>query len=343
MSIAELLFDLRRRDIRVWAEGDQLRCDAPWGALTPDLRDRLRQCKSEVLEFLRTARRLARQERAIVPLQQQGSRPAVFASPGHNGDVFCYRALARHMGEDQPFFGLEPPGLDGHSAPLTRVEDLAAYFAAQIRAFQPEGPYVIAGYCAGGTVAFELGRQLDEAGADVRLVALFGSPYPSWYRVATQRVQRLVSGIERIGMHVRQLAVESPEQKRLHVAGMFQRRKADRDAARADVLDEVLVRRRRVEETTLAAVRRYTPRFFAGRIGLFLPCKDWPLVGGAARRWQAVAQRTEEYCGTVCDGYAMLGEPYAATFAELFRRSIEKNEPDAAPVIPELSDAPYEL
>src|SRR2546427_7475953 len=35
--------------------------------------------------------------------------------------------------------GLQPPGLDGRSEPLTRVEDLAAYFAAQIRTFHPNG------------------------------------------------------------------------------------------------------------------------------------------------------------------------------------------------------------
>src|SRR5205823_4933449 len=88
------------------------------------------------------------------PLERRGTRTPVFAVAGHNGDVFCYRALAQQLGDDQPFFGLEPPGLDGRSEPLRRVEDLAAYFAEQMRAFQPGGPYILAGFCAGGTVAF---------------------------------------------------------------------------------------------------------------------------------------------------------------------------------------------
>ena len=108
---------------------------------------------------------VAHQQRAIVPLQPmirtEGTRTPIFAVPGHNGDVFCYRALARALGEDQPFYGLQPPGLDGESEPLTRIEDLAAYFAAQIRAFLPQGRcVVIAGFCAGGTVAFELAMPL---------------------------------------------------------------------------------------------------------------------------------------------------------------------------------------
>jgi thioesterase domain-containing protein len=75
-----------------------------------------------------------------------------------------------------PFYGLQPPGLDGQGAPLTRIEDLAAYFAAQIRAFHPSGPCIVTGFCAGGMTAFELGRQLERAGTPVSLVALFGRP-----------------------------------------------------------------------------------------------------------------------------------------------------------------------
>ncbi len=158
--MAALLTELRGLDIRIWWDGDQLRCDAPAGVVTADLRDAIRQRKAEITEFLRAAEALGRQQRAIVPLQPRGERDPVFAVGGHNGDVFCYRALAAHLGEDQPFFGLQPPGLDGHSAPLADVTDLAAYFAAQIRAFRPRGPAVIAGYCAGGAIAFELARQL---------------------------------------------------------------------------------------------------------------------------------------------------------------------------------------
>ncbi len=165
MTLQRFLADLHERGVHLYAEGDRLRCTAPPGVLTPQLRDRLQQHKDEILEVLRSGAALARQQRAIVPLERRGTRTPVFAVAGHNGDVFCYRALAQHLGDHQPFFGLEPPGLDGRSEPLTRVEDLAAYFAEQIRAFQPDGQYILAGFCAGGTVAFELARQLLQGGA----------------------------------------------------------------------------------------------------------------------------------------------------------------------------------
>src|SRR5262249_47429017 len=141
-----------------------------------------------------------------VPLQPRGTRSPIFAVGGHNGDIFCFHALAQHLGEDQPFFGLQPPGLDGHREPLQRVEDLAAYFVAQIRAFQPSGPYVIAGYCAGGALAFETAKQLPREGAALGPRALFGSPFPTWYRLLPQLRERFKTTVARSIRNTRALA-----------------------------------------------------------------------------------------------------------------------------------------
>lgn len=240
---------------------------------------------------------------------------------GHNGDVFCYRALARHLGEDQPFFGLQPPGLDGQSEPLTRVEELARYFADQIRAFQPNGPYIIVGFCAGGAVAFELGRQLLQGGATVDFVGLFGSPHPTWYRWPTQLTRRLARQAERVSQHALAGSLRAADLRRL-ITEKLQGRKARHDAEPSAARDPVLARRAAVERATIAALRRYTPARFAGRIGLFVPCREW--LPSSTRRWRAVAQRAEAHVGPAgCNTDTMLLEPYAGCFAEHFRRCRE--------------------
>jgi thioesterase domain-containing protein len=315
-----LLAELRGRDIQIWADGDRLRCNAPAEVLTPELRDQLRQRKHDILEFLRSADVLAGQQRAIVPLQPRGTRIPVFAVAGHNGDVFCYRTLAQHLGDDQPLYGLEPPGLDGHSDPLTRIEDHAAYFAAQIRAFRPAGPYIIAGFCTGGTIAFELGRHLLQERAAIRFLALFGAPYPTSYRLLPQLRQRLRDQVGRMVKHTRALASLSSGERRLYIAEKLRDRRLQRAAERA-APDSVLVLRAKVELATIAAARRYSPGHFAGRISLFVPCKDWARSANEALRWQSVAQHVEQYFGPDgCSSDTMLREPYGPAFAELFKQ-----------------------
>ena len=327
MTVSALLEELRSRDIKVWADGDLLRCSAPVGALTAELRSQLQSRKNEILGLLRSATTLSQQHRAIVPLQPHGTRTPVFAVAGHNGDVFCYRAMVQHLGDDQPFFGLQPPGLDGNDAPLTSVEDLAAHFASQIRAFRPDGPYVIAGYCAGGAIAFELARQLMREGSDVGFLALFGSPYPSWYRFLPQLRRRLGQRVEWLRTHAKVLTGLSYAEARSYIAEKLRARKARRDAERNAAPDPVLGLRDKVGNATLAAIRKYTPQFLPGRLIMFLPSEEWLRNRtGRLHRWRSMARPMDfQYGPAGCPSDEMLLEPHVATNAELFRRCCEGN------------------
>ena len=335
MTVPSLLQELRRDDIRVWTEGDTLRCTAPPGVLTPALRDRLRQDKDAIVQFLRAADALARQERAIVPMQPEGTRTPVFAVPGHNGNVFSFRSLVRELGEDQPFFGLQPPGVDGECKPLTSVEELAAYFAARIVAFRPDGPYIIVGHCAGGGIALELARQLLDRGADVPVLALFGSPYPTWFRVLPQMVEYLTPHVSWLRQHVRTLASLSNRERRLYVVAKIAERRHQRRVAREArddaMADPVLVQRSRIEAATRKALRRFRPRRYPGRVAVFLPNREWR-HRGHSMRWREVAGDCEMYSGPDgCEGDVMLHEPHVRLIAEQFRDCARRAEEAVGP------------
>ncbi len=267
MSVAAFLAELRSRDLQVWAEGDQLRCNAPAGVLTPALREELRRRKRDILEFLHISEVLTRQEQAIVPLQPRGQRAPVFALGGHNGDVFCYRALAQALGDDQ------------------------------------------------------LAQQLQRQGGRISFVALIASPYSHWYRHLPQLRERFIHGVQWAGRHVQALASMSGGARRRYFAEKFrarQERRAVREAAPPDPARAVFTR---VQEATLVAVRRYTPRRFEGRVGLFVPNAEWLRTRNALLRWRAFASDAEEYCGPDgCKGEQMLEEPYARATAELITR-----------------------
>lgn len=117
---------------------------------------------------------------ALVPIQPTGSRPPVFAVHGGAGTVLLYAELARRLGTDQPFYGLQAVGLYGREVPQTTVEEMAARYIREMRTVQPNGPYALAGYCAGGVIAFEMGQQLRRAGEAVRLVAMLNGTSPAY-------------------------------------------------------------------------------------------------------------------------------------------------------------------
>jgi thioesterase domain-containing protein len=332
VTVPALLERLRSRNIQVWMEGDQLRCAAPAGVLTPALRDQLRCEKGAIVQFLRSADALARQDRAIVPLQPRGERVPVFAVPGHNGNVFSFRYLARELGEDQPFFGLQPPGVDGECEPLTRVEELAIYFADRIQAFRP-GPCIIAGHCSGGAIAFELARELERRGATVTFLAMFGTPYPSWFRRVPQMLERLGHHADWLGQHVRALASLSSRERRQYIAARIAERQRQRglgqEAPAEAALDPVMIRRASVAAASLTALRRYIPHGFTGGVALFYPNREWVRRRNSMLRWRAFAGEYEEHCGPdSSEGDVMLHEPHVRTIAEQFRgctRRIEMN------------------
>ena len=319
MTVQGILDELRRRDIRVWADGELLRCDAPAGALTVELSELLRENKPDILDFLRSVARQVREQRAIVPLQPHGTREPIFAVGGHNGDVYCYRLLAEALGPDQPFFGLQPPGSDAHSEPLTNIEHLAAYFASQIRSLRPKG-CILAGYCAGGTIALELARQLHDDGVRVRFLALFATPHPDRYRPLVFLREHIENAWERAAKNARGLMTGPFSARRDYVLDGLHRMSARRAEARAAAADPVLIRRAKVERATVAAASRYHARFFPGRVCLFLPAADSARAIDMPERWRSSAQRVEEYAGPAgCATENILQAPYVAAIAELFR------------------------
>ncbi|WP_342381799.1 non-ribosomal peptide synthase/polyketide synthase [Myxococcus stipitatus] len=116
--------------------------------------------------------------RDCVTLQSSGTGSPVFFVHAVGGAVGPYRMLARMLGTERPFYGLQAPGLDGSEAPVEQVEELARRHVAALRAVRPEGPYVLGGWSLGGVVAFEMARELERQGQRVEQLVLLDSFAP---------------------------------------------------------------------------------------------------------------------------------------------------------------------
>jgi amino acid adenylation domain-containing protein len=113
----------------------------------------------------------------LVALKPSGERPPLFAVAAGDGNVVGFGPLARHMPEEQPFYALQPSGLDGRRPLDTGIEAMAERYLRAVRAVQPHGPYLLAGRCNGATVAFEMAQRLRAEGEEVPLlVALDSNP-----------------------------------------------------------------------------------------------------------------------------------------------------------------------
>ncbi len=109
--------------------------------------------------------------------------PPLFLLHGLGGSVMVLRDLARQIGGDRPVWGIEAQGLDGCKPPLEDVHAMAEDALAKIRVVAPHGPYLLAGYSFGGTVALEIARRLGDAGEKIALLAMLDTwPHPSAWR-----------------------------------------------------------------------------------------------------------------------------------------------------------------
>jgi amino acid adenylation domain-containing protein len=119
---------------------------------------------------------------SLVPIQPMGAKPPIFCVHGGAGTILHLQPLARQLGGDQPFYGLQSRGLYGGVPPLQTVEEMSAHYLAELKTVQPSGPYYLAGYCFGTIVAFDMAQVLRRSGEDVHLLAMFNGPSPAWIK-----------------------------------------------------------------------------------------------------------------------------------------------------------------
>jgi amino acid adenylation domain-containing protein len=131
---------------------------------------------------------------SLVPMNAAQGGRALYLVGWAGGEVLGYRALVERIGNEVPVVGMRAPGVDGERLPPATVEGLAAHYVREIRAAQPEGPYLIGGYCFSGLVAYEMARQLSAEGQELGIVALIDS----YFHGSSRRAGRLE--MERVKM-----------------------------------------------------------------------------------------------------------------------------------------------
>lgn len=122
--------------------------------------------------------------RSIHALRAEGSkRPLFLGRPAtRSGGALSYVALARHLDPDRPIYVFQNRAMLDEAEPYRSIEDMASEYIAAMRSVQPEGPYLLAGWCLGGKTVFEMASRLAASGDEVSRLVLLDTAAPGGLR-----------------------------------------------------------------------------------------------------------------------------------------------------------------
>jgi amino acid adenylation domain-containing protein len=329
ISVTDDFFDLGGNSLvavrliaQIWKDfGEKVPIDALFEATT-----------IEQLALTLGGQALHESESPLVGIQASGSRPPLFCVHPIGGSVFCYLDFSRRLGNDQPVYGLQAPGLYGEREPIGTIEDLATHYLKAVRQVQPHGPYHLGGWSMGGVVAFEMAQQLRKEGQDVALLAVIDSAIPKpLERLDDPREEdaRLLAGFLRdMGAQAgktlpdifeRLRHMDSPEQ----IVSLLEEAVAqgilppDTDAAQFQSLFKVF-------KTNLQALSSYVPQKYEGRMVLLRATENGNQDGFSG--WSNLAESVETY-SLPGNHYTLLRQPQVQALATVVSSQLDVDEP----------------
>jgi len=105
-----------------------------------------------------------------------------------SGDISGYLELINNLDNTLNCWGVKA-GIKGSLAPYnTTIEMLAKDYIDSIKDIQPKGPYLLGGWSMGGTIAYEISKQLEQAKEEVSLTLIDSYPPESQVRMSWAQI-----------------------------------------------------------------------------------------------------------------------------------------------------------
>ena len=275
---------------------------------------------------------------SLVAIQPAGSKPPLFCIGGAGGDVFYFRDLSNHLSLEQPVYGLQAQGLDGKQAPHTRIEDMAAHYIKELRTFQSNGPYFLAGHSVGGIVAFEMAQQLQMQGQKVGLLALFDAEIfksldyvPSFWDKASFHLSNLIelepnkklSYVSRMLNASFKSGVQNMSKKIASLVGVQSQHSLNQDLGGPEFLPQNV---RRIFKLNEQAARDYLPQVYPGQVTFFRATNN-PMSATSRLRWGQLAAgglEVHKVPGDHSFTDSLLSEPHVRVLAEKLQPCLDQ-------------------
>jgi len=117
----------------------------------------------------------ANKNRRIKVLRDSGSKKNMIFIHDGSGEITSYIKLAHGLNDDYNYIGIDAEGLLTDTPRDIDMEEIAKNYIGHIKEYQDNGPYYIAGWSIGGTLGFEICRQLEAQGENVEKLVLIDS------------------------------------------------------------------------------------------------------------------------------------------------------------------------
>jgi thioesterase domain-containing protein/acyl carrier protein len=269
----------------------------------------------------------------LVEIQKGDPRRPIFLIHAVGGSVLSYLDLARHIGADQPVYGLHARGLDAGQQPHTRIEDMAAEYLEAIRKVQPHGPYLLSGWSMGGVIAFEMACQLQAQNEQVSLLGLIDSVAPSTWKTFAKNdgeLSLLLNFAQDLGFTPNLLTVTeeellpmSSEERLIYLEGQAKSAKI-----MPEYIDHAEVARLyQVFKTNIKAMQQYEPAAKTRRITLIASEQSAKIFPDSTMGWSELS--TESIDVFTIPGthhYSIVRKPAVENLAQQLKACIAEAE-----------------
>jgi acyl-CoA synthetase (AMP-forming)/AMP-acid ligase II/thioesterase domain-containing protein/acyl carrier protein len=231
----------------------------------------------------------------LVLLERGGDGRPFFCVHPVSGDVSCYAELARRVGANRPFYGLQARDFEVDMRPSTSIEHLASLYLESVRRVQPAGPYLLGGWSMGGIIAFEMALQLEQQGERVELLALIdANAHILGSRPPEESIDKLVNAFFTSELQ------QAPASERLQAL------------------------RRRIERH-LRAIWSYVPRPYGGQLTLLRTHHTpEPFLREQDNGWRPLARGGVEVHELPGDHHSILRVPDVEALAQRLRESLAR-------------------
>jgi thioesterase domain-containing protein len=283
--------------------------------------------------------------RQVVRMGSRHAEHSIFAI--NNTGVFA--TLSQRLNKDLSITALQvfDPSCQKDTLPAT-IEETASQYVQLIRKIQPRGPYVLMGWCNGGTLAFETGRQLREAGEVVSRVLLIDTWIPRYLERLGWLRSKLADYTYRWGLvRIDWAKVRSKKKsfwdfvadrailRRFHVRREIAKVIVEPAYAAAQTFDRWLL------DYTTAMAKAYEPKPIDGRITIFRSTGEPAgLFLDAKLGWVGMSAHEVDMIVIPGDHFTVFKEPGASIMARAIEAAIGS---DFADVVYDVTDARAEF